>query len=82
MMSRQSGDQSRAVQLIVAADVLDSSDTGQTTRFQSSSRQPSRTSSASSRPESRPSSGVSSRPSPDEIRRRFAIGNVRQGGRQ
>ncbi len=74
MMSRQSGDQRRAVQLVVAADVLDSSDTGQTTRFQSSSRQPSRTSSASSRPDSRPSSGVSSRPSPDEIRRRFATG--------
>jgi hypothetical protein len=71
MMSRQSGDGSRAVQLIVATDVLDSSETGQTTRFQSFSRQPTRTSSASSRSDSRSSSGAFLRSSSDEARRRF-----------
>jgi hypothetical protein len=73
MMSRRSGGEGHVVQLIVAAEVLDSSAAGQTTRFNSSSRRSSRTSPANGRSEDRSSSGPPSNAPSDMARRRFAI---------
>jgi hypothetical protein len=72
MMSRQSDDQSHAIHLIVATEILDASESGQITRFKSRSQQPSGSSTAGSRSEGRSSSRSSSRMIPEEARRRFA----------
>ncbi|QDV86886.1 hypothetical protein [Planctomycetes bacterium TBK1r] len=72
IMSRESDDRSAAVQLIVSADILESSEMGQITRFRTNPRQPARSFSANSRFADRSSRGASSRTPPEEVLRRIA----------
>lgn len=72
IMSRESDDRSPAVQLIVSADILESSEMGQITKFRTNPRQPARNFSANSRFADRSSRGASSRTPPEEVLRRIA----------
>ena len=72
IMSRESDDRRPAVQLIVSAEILDSSELGQITKFRTNPRQPLRSFSASSRFVDRSSGGTSSRTVPEEGLRRIA----------